>query len=108
MAGKRETRARNVREIARDAGGQAGGLRQALRRAEAYLALNERLAPMLPDSMRDAVRVACIEDTTLVLAAASPARATQARLQQAVVLEAASRLWPTPLTEVRVIIVPDE
>lgn len=108
MAGKRETRARSVREITRSASGQAGGLRQALRRAEAYLALNERLAPTLPESMRGKVRVACVEDGVLVLAAPSPAWATQARLQQTSLLDAARRLWPTPLTGVRVIIVAAE
>ncbi len=105
MAGKRETRARSVREITRSASGQPGGLRQALRRAEAYLALNERLDPMLPETMRGRVRVACVENDILVLAAPTPAWATQARLQQAALLDAARRLWPTPLSGVRVIIV---
>ena len=108
MVGKRETRARSVREIARSASGQAGGLRQALRRAESYLALNERLAPSLPEAMRGKVRVACIEDGVLVLAAPTPAWATQARLQQASLLDAASRHWPTPLSGVRVIVVATE
>lgn len=97
-----ESRPRSVQEIARN----AGGLRQALRRAETYLALNARLAPELPDALRRHLRVACIEGETLVLAAGSPAWGTQARLHQARLLEVARSLWPQPLSSVRVIVAP--
>lgn len=93
---------RSVREIARG----ASGLQHALRRAETYLALNARLAPELPEALRAHLRVACIEGETLVLAAGSPAWATQARMHQARLLEAARQLWPEPLSGVRVIIAP--
>ena len=91
-----------MREIASG----ASGLQQALRRAETYLALNQRLAPELPEGLRRHLRVACIEDEMLVLAAGSPAWATQARMYQAQLLEAARALWPEPLRSVRVIIAP--
>jgi hypothetical protein len=104
MANREFKRARSVREIARSSDSRGDGLRLALRRAEAYLALNARLAPALPAALREQVRVACIEDRTLVMAASSPGWATQARLQQHQLLEAAKALWPTPLDSVRIII----
>ena len=102
MSTRSRTRPRTVGEIARS----ASGLQQALRRAETYLALNARLAPALPESLRAHLRVACIEGETLVLAAGSPAWATQARMHQARLLGVAKGLWPEPLSNVRVIIAP--
>jgi hypothetical protein len=104
MASREDKRARSVRDIARAADSRGDGLRLALRRAEAYLALNERLAPNLPEAMRPHVRVACIEQRTLIIAATTPAWATQARLQQHQLLEQARSLWPTPLDSIRIII----
>lgn len=102
MSKDQEARARSVREIARD----SSGLQSALRRAEAFLALNARLAPELPETLRDQVRVACIEGGTLVIAAGSAAWATQARLHQHALLDAARRHWPQPLDSVKVVIAP--
>lgn len=106
MTSRSKTRPRSVRDIAGSADRSAGGLQQALRRAETYLALNARLAPELPDGLRDHLRVACVEDEMLVLAAGSPAWATQARFHQARLLEVARELWPQPLRGVRVIVAP--
>ena len=109
MAPRSEKRPRNVRDIARDARSASSGgdgLQRALRRAETYLALNARLEPELPESMRGHLRVACIEDEVLVLAAGSPAWATRARLHQGRLLDVARGLWPQPLRGVRVIIAP--
>ncbi|MBY6205172.1 DciA family protein [Halomonas denitrificans] len=102
MTSRSRSGPRDVREIARS----ASGLQQALRRAETYLALNARLAPALPEPLRAHLRVACIEGETLVLAAGSPAWATQARMHQASLLEVAKALWPQPLANVRVIVAP--
>lgn len=104
MSGSEHRRARSVREIARSVDSRGDGLRLALRRAEAYLALNQRLAPLLPEAMREQVRVACIEERTLVIAASTPTWATKARLQQHQLLEQARGLWPTPLDTIRIII----
>ncbi len=102
MTSRSRSGPRNVRDIARG----ASGLQQALRRAETYLALNARIAPELPEALRAHLRVACIEGETLVLAAGSPAWATQARMHQARLLSAAQALWPERLSNVRVMIAP--
>jgi|SRR6056297_335515 len=95
--------ARRADEIAR---GQ-GGLGQALRRAEAYLALNARLADIVPERARGEIMVACVDGDCLVIAAASPARATQARLLADTLLEAARKHWPGELARSRIIVTPD-
>ena len=106
MSSSSKSRPRSVREIAGSADRRAGGLQQALRRAETYLALNARLAPELPDGLRDHLRVACIEDEMLVLAAGSSAWATQARIHQSRLLDIARTLWPQPIRGVRIIVAP--
>lgn len=94
--------ARSVQEIAR---GQPG-MARALRMAEACIALNVRLQPLLPDSARGQVRVACIEGTTLLIACASSAWAARARMLAESLLDEARRHWPAPLEEIRVFIAP--
>lgn len=84
-----------------------GGLGQALRRAEAYLALNARLVEFIPERARGEIMVACIDGDCLVIAAASSARATQARLLADSLLEAARKHWPGELARSRIIVTPD-
>lgn len=55
-------------------------LRRLLAAASAFGQLDERLQQSLPASMRGHIRLACIEEDTLVLAAASPAWASRARV----------------------------
>ncbi len=94
--------ARRVDAIARG----AGGLGRALRRAEAYLALNARLADLIPERARGDILIACVEGDCLVIAAASSARATQARLLADTLLEAARKYWPGELARSRIIVAP--
>lgn len=94
--------ARDVGDIAADSPGLAG----ALRAARAYRELNRRLAPGLPESARDAVRVACVEGDCLVIAAASPTWASRARMLAPELLEQAAALWPQALNEWRVVVAP--
>lgn len=105
--GKHQTRppegARRADAIAR---GQ-GGLGQALRRAEAYMALNARLADLIPERARGEIMVACVDGDCLVIAAASSARATQARLLADSLLETARKHWPAELARSRIIVTPD-
>lgn len=104
--GKRGTRehagGRRVDAIAR----APGGLGQTLRRAESYLALNHRLREQIPEKARGEIGVACVDGDCLVIAAASPARATQARLLAGSLLEAARGYWPEPLERTSVIVAP--
>jgi hypothetical protein len=93
---------RRVGTIARQPG-DLGGL---LRRTEAYIALNARIAEAVPASARGEIGIACVEGDCLVIAAASSARATQARLVADTILEAARRCWPTPLARVRIVVTP--
>ncbi len=105
--GKHEIRpsagARRVDTIAR---GQ-GGLGQALRRAEAYMALNTRLAELIPEKARGEIMIACVDGDCLVIAAGSSARAAQARLLATSLLEAAQKHWPEKLARSRVIVTPE-
>lgn len=84
-----------------------GGLGQALRRAEAYLALNGRLADLIPENARSEIMVACVDGDCLVIAAASSARAAQARLLATSLLQAARQHWPGHLARSRVIVTPE-
>lgn len=101
--GSRQRGARRADDIAR----ATGGLGQALRRAEAYLALNGRLAGLIPENARGEIMIACVDGECLVIAAASPARAAQARLLAASLLQAARRHWPGRLERSRVIVTPE-
>lgn len=83
------------------------GLAGLLRQARAFDALDARLQPLLPENARGKIRVACIEGETLVLAATSPTWSSRARLEAPTLLEAAASLWPTPLKNTRVIVVPN-
>ena len=85
-----------------------GGLGKTLRETEAYLALNERLAGRIPESARGEIRVACVEGDCLVIAAASSARATQARLLADTLLQAVREHWPGRLARTRVIVMPGD
>ena len=91
-----------IREITK---GQTG-LASAVRKAELYLALNRRIQPLLPASSRGQIAIACIEGDCLIIAAASPARATQARLHAEAILDQVRVLWPAPLRRTRVVVVP--
>jgi hypothetical protein len=101
-SGHRGGGTRRVDSIARDSGG-FGGL---MRETEAYIALNRRVADAIPASARGQVGIACVDGDCLIIAAASPARATQARLAADAILEAAQKCWPRPLTRTRVIVTP--
>lgn len=101
-SGPQTGKARHTSEIAR----QQPGLAAALRRAESYLALNRRIAVLLPAELRGKVGVACIEDDCLIVAATTPELATRARLNAGKLLEAARRFWPSPLRRSRIIVVP--
>lgn len=94
--------ARSVQEIAR---GQPG-MARALRMAEACIALNARLQPLLPAAAKGQVQVACIEGSTLMIACASSAWAARARMHAEALLDEARRHWPAPLEEIRVFIAP--
>ncbi|MDT8409494.1 MAG: DciA family protein [Wenzhouxiangellaceae bacterium] len=82
------------------------GLAKVLRQAESYIALNRRIRDRLPESVRGEIGVARVSGACLVIAAASPARATQARMLASALLQAAANDWPDELTETRIIVVP--
>ena len=100
--GRERSGARRVATITND----RIGSRQPLRQAQAYLALNARLRELIPENTRRQIAIACVEDDCLVIAAASSARASQARLLAESLLEAAQRHWPERLTRTRVIVAP--
>jgi len=85
----------------------AGGdrrLASLLRASQAFEALDARLRPHLSEASRGNIRVACVEGDCLVLAAASSAWASRARLEAQNLLEHAKELWPGELTKTRIIV----
>jgi len=82
------------------------GLRRLLETARALDRLDASLRHVLPGSMREHIRLACIEDTTLVLAASSPAWASRTRLLAGELLREANRHVDQRLEGTRVIVVP--
>lgn len=77
-----------------------------LREAEAYLELNRRIGAAIPGSARAEIGIARIVDGCVEIAAASPARATQARLAADAILQAARQHWPADLRSTRVVVTP--
>ncbi|AKS42721.1 DciA family protein [Wenzhouxiangella marina] len=75
-----------------------------LRAAQAYESLDQRVQPVLSPMCRGHVRVACVEDGCLVLAAESPTWAARARLEAENCLDAARQIWPRPIDSVRVVV----
>ena len=66
--------------------------------------LDGAVQPTLPEQARGMIQVACVEEDCLVLAAASPAWASRARLLASTVLAEANRHLPEPLKRTRVIV----
>ena len=83
-------------------------LARTLRLARTYADLNDRLLPEIPENARGQIRIACVEDDCLVIAAASPAWASRARMLAGDLLAAANALWPESLERWRVIVVPED
>jgi hypothetical protein len=75
-----------------------------LRAGRMFDELDRRLQPVLSETLRGKVQVACVDGDYLVLAADSPAWATRARLEAPVLLEAAREIWPRDLNHWRVIV----
>lgn len=86
--------------------GRHRGLGRLLERARDFDRLDREIQAQLPDSMRGRIRVACIEDDCLVLAAAGPAWASRARLMADELLNETNRHLPKPLSRTRVVVVP--
>ncbi len=82
---------------------QLAGLIRAQRLFEA---LDGAIQPGLSEPLRRHLRVACVDQGTLVLAAQSSAWASRARLEAAAALDAARALWPGPIRQVKVIVAP--
>lgn len=90
---KPANKSRTVSHVAATSQGLGGAVRQ----AQAFQALNERVVQSLPDSVRPHVRIACIEGDCLMIGAESPAWATQARLWADTMVNEAAALWPVPI-----------
>lgn len=86
--------------------GGRSGFSALLRETEAYMELNRRICGAIPASARGEIGVARIVDGCLVIAAATPARATQARLAAGDILNAAQECWPTRIDSTRVVVTP--
>ena len=81
-------------------------LRRLARAQQIFEALDSKLQPLLPAAARGKICVACVQDSTLVLAAASSTWAVRARLEAERLLAAAHAVWPKPLERVKVIVSP--
>lgn len=77
-----------------------------LREVQAYAELNRRIRDSIPESARGEIGIARIDGGCVVIAAATPARATQARLAADSILGAARSHWPGRLDSSRVVVTP--
>jgi len=103
---KRSDPSRPAREVDAIAGGDQR-LGSLMRAAQACLAMNRRLADVFPDTAtRREIAIARIDGDCLVIAAASPARATQALLLAETLRQRADALWPQPIRRTRVVVIP--
>jgi hypothetical protein len=68
--------------------------------------LDRQVQAVLPEQARGQIQVACVEDDCLVLAAASPAWASRARLLADRLLNEVNRQLDPPLRRTRVIVAP--
>ena len=89
---------------AREIAGKDRQLASLMRAAEAFEALDQRLQAVLSEVSRGRIRVACVDQGELVLAAESPVWATRARLEADTCLDAAREIWPGELRSVKVIV----
>ncbi len=80
------------------------GLDKLLKAGRLFEELDRVVQPILPEQARGRIQVACIEEDCLVLAAASPAWASRARLLADTALAEANRHLPDPLKRTRVIV----
>ncbi len=79
-------------------------LNSLLKAGRLFEEIDRAVQPALPEQARGKIQVACIEDDCLVLAAASPAWASRARLVASTLLAEANRHLPEPLKGTRVIV----
>lgn len=87
--------------------GRHRGLGRLMETAREFDRLDRKIQAQLPDSMRGRIRLACIEDDCLVLAAAGPAWASRARLMAGELLDVTNRQLDGQLKRTRVIVVPE-
>jgi len=91
------------------AGEIAGGDRRMarlMRLASLFEKVDEHIQPLLPESARGHIRVSCIQDDCLVLAAESPAWASRARLLADSLLTEVNRHLPKPVKRIKVVVSP--
>jgi hypothetical protein len=86
--------------------GRSTALQRLLRAQGLFQALDERLQPLLPAEAQGKIQIACVDQSALVIAAASAAWAARARLESDRILEAAAQLWPEELSRTKVIVSP--
>jgi len=86
--------------------GRRGVFAAVLREAASYIELNRRVREAVPASARGEIGIARITGDCVEIAAATPARATQARLAADDILAAARAHWPAELRSTRIIVVP--
>lgn len=103
MTNSSDSGPRNVASIVR---GQRK-LASMIARARAYGELERQLLDILPRSVRGHLRISCVRDRCLVVAAESPAWATRLRTLAPALLSEARCHWPTALDEVRIITITD-
>lgn len=102
-----ETRAKSIRTRLDEQGNSRDGFATAIRHAQAFAALDRRIAGQIPEALRSRIGVACVREDCLVIAATEAAAATRARMIAPQLLQLAAANWPKPLTHWRVIVTPD-
>ncbi|PKL95023.1 MAG: hypothetical protein CVV18_07040 [Gammaproteobacteria bacterium HGW-Gammaproteobacteria-8] len=101
------TRAKSIQDSLDEQTGNRAGFATVIRHAQAFAALDRRIAEAIPEQLRSRIGVACVREDCLVIAAREAAAATRARLLAPRLLELAAAHWPRPLKHWRVIVTPD-
>ena len=89
-----------------DIAGKDRRLARLMRLANLFEQIDQKIQPLLPESARGHIRVSCLEDDCLVLAAESPAWASRARLLADPLLTEVNRHLPKPVKRIKVVVVP--
>jgi hypothetical protein len=95
---------KRVEKRAGDIAGADRRMARLLRLARLFETIDGHIQPMLPESARGHIRVSCLDDDCLVLAAQSPAWASRARLLADSLLTEVNRHLPKPVKRVKVVV----
>ena len=98
---------KDIRDLASSEHRDDSTLARLLRLSERYAVIDAQIHGVLSPRLQGQVRLACIQEDQVILAAASPAWVSRAKLESGEVLKMVRTVWDHPLSTVKVIVGPN-